>query len=214
MHGIFMKRSLIVVNLKTYQQGKDVLKLCRKIERVDRKIIVGVQVGDIYEVRKETKLKIYSQHVDPVEPGRNTGFVAAEGIRKDGAVGVMLNHSEHPLELKVLKKSILRCKEVGLKTFVFAGDLRQAKRIEKLGVDYICWEPAELVGGKISVSSAKPEFIEKIGKGLKTPFLVGAGVHSAEDVRVAMKYGASGVALSSAVTTAKNPGKVLRELVG
>jgi len=209
-----MKKPMIVVTLKTYQQGRDVLKLCKKIEKVDKNVLVGVQVGDVYEVVKETRLKVYSQHVDPVEAGRNTGFVVAEGLKKDGAVGVMLNHSEHPLKFSDLKKSIERCKEVGLETFVFAGSLKMALKIEKLGVDSICWEPAELVGGKVSVSSAKPEFIKKIGESLKTPFLVGAGVHSHEDLEVAVKYGAVGVALSSAVTTAGDPGKVLRELIG
>jgi triosephosphate isomerase (TIM) len=92
--------------------------------------------------------------------------------------------------------------------------LEEAEKIEKLEVDFVVIEPAELVGGKISVSSAKPELIESIGKNLKGKFLVGAGVHNAEDVRVAMKYGAVGVALSSAITTAKNPKKVLRELLG
>jgi triosephosphate isomerase len=208
-----MRKPLVVVNLKTYQQGKDVLKICKKIEKVDKGIVVGVQVGDIFEVVEGTKLKVYAQHVDAVLPGRNTGFVAVEGVKADGAKGVFLNHSEHPLKFRVLKKTVLRCKKIGLKTLVFAGSLKSAKKVEKLGVDYVCIEPAELVGGKVSVSSAKPELIESIGKNLKGKFLVGAGVHSAEDVKVAMKYGAAGVALSSAVTTAKNPSKVLRDLM-
>ena len=203
-----------MVNLKTYQQGREIVRLCKKIERIDKRIVVGVQVGNIFEVCKETKLKVYSQHVDSIEPGRNTGFVAAEGLRGNGAVGVMLNHSEHPLDWSVLKKSIERCKKVGLKVMVFAKDLQAARRIEKLGVDYVCIEPPELVAGKVSVSEARPELIEKIGKSLKVPFLVGAGIHSHEDVKVACKYGAVGVALSSAVTKAKDPGRVLRELIG
>ncbi|MBS3087740.1 triose-phosphate isomerase [Candidatus Pacearchaeota archaeon] len=208
-----MMNPLIVVNLKTYQQGKEVLKLCRKIEKVSKDIVVGVQVGDVYEVAHKTSLKVYCQHVDAVEPGRNTGFVAVEGVKSDGAVGVFLNHSEHPLTWDVLKKTVLRCKEVGLKTLVFAGSLKDAKRIEKLGVDYVCIEPAELVGGEVSVSTARPELIAEIGKKLKGKFLVGAGIHNHEDIEVAMKFGASGVALSSAVTTAKNPEKVLRKLL-
>jgi len=83
-----------------------------------------------------------------------------------------------------------------------------------LNVDYVCIEPAELVGGNVSVSSARPELIKEIGDKLKCKFLVGAGVHSKEDVEVAMKYGASGVALSSAVTTAVFPGRVLKRLIG
>lgn len=209
-----MKRAMIVVNLKTYQQGREVLRLCRKIEKVSKDIVVGIQATDILEITRETSLKVYAQHVDAAKPGRNTGFILPEAVKADGAVGVMLNHSEHPLEFKVLRKTIERCKKLKLKTFVFVPDLKMAKKVEKLGVDFICWEPAELVGGKISVSSAKPDWIKKIGKSLKSKFLVGAGIHSRKDIEVAMKYGAVGVALSSAVTMAIFPGRVLRKLIG
>jgi triosephosphate isomerase len=75
-------------------------------------------------------------------------------------------------------------------------------------------EPPELVGGKISVSTAKPELIKKISKALRMKFLVGAGIHNRKDVEIALKLGASGIAVSSSVMTSKNPGKVLRELMG
>ncbi len=208
-----MRKPVIVVNLKTYQHGARALALCRKIEKVSKDIIVGCSPLDVYRISKETSLKVYCQHVDPFEEGRNSGFVLPEGVKGNGGKGVFLNHSEHPLEWKVLKKSVLRCRKLKLKTLVFAGDLKMALKAEKLGVDYVCIEPAELVGGDVSVSTARPEFIREIGKKLKGKFLVGAGVHSHEDVEVAMKYGAVGVALSSAVTTARDPGRVLKGLI-
>jgi triosephosphate isomerase len=213
LFGVKMKKPLIVVNLKTYKFGHDVLRLCRRIESVSKGIIVGAQVSDIFMISSLTKLKVYSQHVDDIEPGRNTGFVSVEAVRAAGARGVFLNHSEHPLEWEVLKNSIKACRDMKLKTIVFAKDLRVAKRLERLKVDYVCIEPPELVSGKISVSEAKPELIKHIGKNLKCKFLVGAGIHSREDVEVAMKYGASGVALSSAVTKGKRPKKVLKGLL-
>jgi triosephosphate isomerase len=45
-------------------------------------------------------------------------------------------------------------------------------------------------------------------------FLVGAGIKDNNDLKIAIRLGASGIALSSAITTSKNPGKVLRELLG
>ncbi len=206
-------KPLIVINLKTYQQGKGVLKLCKKIERVDKNIIVGCGSLDICRVSEKTKLKVYCQHVDYFEEGRNTGFILPEGIKGYGAVGVFLNHSEHPLAFDIIKKSIVRCHNVGLKVMVFAKDLKMAKRFEKLRADYVVIEPPELVAGKISVSEARPDLIEKIGKSLKCKFLVGAGIHSKKDVEIAMKFGACGVALSSAITTSLNPEKVLKGLV-
>lgn len=209
-----MKKPVVVVNLKTYKSGKDVLKLCREIERVDKSIIVGANPIDVYRISNETKLNVFCQHVDFVEPGKNTGFLTVEGVKGAGAKGVFLNHSEHRLEWKVLVKTVERCKKIGLKILVFTKDLVESRKVEKLGVDYICWEPAELVGGDISVSSAKPGEIEKVCKGLNQDVLVGAGVKTHEDLEIAMKLGASGVALASGVTKARNPRRVLKELIG
>ncbi len=206
-------KPLIVINLKTYQQGNDVLKLCKKIDKIDKKIIVGCGATDIYKISKETKLKVYCQHVDSFTKGRNTGFILPEGIKGNGGTGVFLNHSEHPLSFDVLKKTISRCKATKLKTMVFAKDITTAKKIEKLGVDYLVIEPPELVAGKTSISEAQPDLIKKIKKSLKCKFLVGAGIHSREDIKIATKLGASGVAISSVITTSKNPEKILKNLI-
>jgi len=207
-------KPIIIINFKTYKQGKQVLKLAKAIEKVDKTIIVGVQDSDIEEIARKTKLKVFSQHVDSLKPGKHTGFIIPEAVKKDGAIGTFLNHSEHKLKFEILKKTIKRCKEVGLNTAVFAASLREAKKIVKLKPNYLIIEPPELVGGKISVSKAKPELIKNIAKKLKYPFLVGAGIHNKEDVKIAMKLGAKGIAVSSAIATAKNPEKKLRELLG
>ena len=206
-------KPIIMVNFKTYKQGSDAVNLAKKIERVDKNILVGVQASDIYEIVKKTKLKVYSQHVDYLEKGRATGFVLPEAVKSDKAVGSFLNHSEHKLKFDVLKKTIKRCNAVGLKSVVFASSLKEALKIEKLKPNYLVIEPPELVGGKLSVSESKPELIEKIKKKLKMKFLVGAGIHSFEDVKIAMRLGASGIAVSSAICNVKNPEKKLRELV-
>ncbi|MBI3622935.1 triosephosphate isomerase [Candidatus Pacearchaeota archaeon] len=206
-------KPIIIINFKTYKQGKAAISLAREIEKVDKNIIVGVQDSDIYEIKKKTKLSVFAQHVDYFKPGRHTGFIIPEAVKKDGAKGTFLNHSEHKLSFNVLKKTIERCKKVGLKTAIFAKNLNEAKRIEKLKPNYLIIEPPELVAGKISVSEAKPELIRKIKKEIKMKFLIGAGIHSKKDVRIAMKLGASGIAISSAITMARNPGKKLRELI-
>ena len=206
-------KPIIVINFKTYVQGEKVLKLAKIIERVDKDIIIGVQASDIYEVVKRTKLRVYSQHVDYFEPGKNTGYILPDAVKKDKAVGTFLNHSEHKLSYDLLKKTIERCKNIGLKTLVFASNLSEAEKIQKLKPDYLAIEPPELVGGKKSVSTEKPELIKKIKSKIKMKFLVGAGIHTKEDVEIACKLGASGIAVSSAITKAKNPEKKLRQLL-
>jgi triosephosphate isomerase len=206
-------KPLIVINLKTYQQGDKAIAIAKKIEEVDKNIIVGVQASDIYEIAKRTKLKVYAQHVDYFEPGRNTGYILPEAVKKDKGVGTFLNHSEHKLSYETLKKTIARCKKIGLKTLVFANSLKEAEKVQKLHPDYLAIEPPELVGGKKSISKEKPELIKKIKKKIKMKFLVGAGIHTREDVITACKFGATGIAISSAITKAKNPEKKLRELI-
>jgi len=206
-------KPLIVINFKTYKQGKAAIKLAKQLEKVSKDVIIGVQASDIYEITKATKLRVYSQHVDYQKPGRFTGFILPEAIKKDKAVGSFLNHSEHKLSFDVLKKTIKRCKQVRLKTMVFASSVSEAIKIQRLKPTYLVIEPPELVGGKISVSQAKPELIKSIAKKLKCKFLVGAGIHTREDIKIAMKFGASGIAVSSAVCKARNPGKKLRELM-
>jgi triosephosphate isomerase len=206
-------KPLVVINLKTYQQGEKAVKIAKEIEKADKDIILGVQASDIYEIAKKTKLKVYAQHVDYFEPGRNTGYILPEAVKKDGAIGTFLNHSEHKLSPKVLKKTIARCKKLKLKTLVFASSLGEAEKIQKLKPDYLAIEPPELVAGKKSVSKEKPELIKKIKSKIKMKFLVGAGIQTRKDVKIAIKLGAAGVAFSSVITKAKNPRKKIKELI-
>ena len=206
-------KPIIVINFKTYVQGEKVLKLAKIIEKVDKDIIIGVQASDICRVANKTNLKVYSQHVDYFEMGKNTGYILPEAVKKDRAVGTFLNHSEHKLSYDILKKTVERCKKIGLKTLVFASNLKEAEKIQKLKPDYLAIEPPELVGGKKSVSKEKPELIKQIKNRIKMKFLVGAGIHTREDVIIACKFGASGIAISSAITKARNPEKKLKELI-
>lgn len=208
------QKPIIIINFKTYKQGKEVLRLVKAIQKVSKDIIVGVQATDIKEVSKKTKIQTYAQHVEHFEPGRNTGYVLLEAIKSAGAKGVFLNHSEHKLDFSILKETVKRCRNIGLKIVVFASDLKEAGKVDKLKPDFLIVEPPELVAGNVSVSKAKPELIKRISKKLKTRFLVGAGIKNSEDVKKALELGASGIAVSSAVTLAKNPEKKLKELFG
>ncbi len=204
---------ITIVNFKTYKQGKQVLRLVKDIEKVDKNIIVALSPTDISYVKSHTKLKVFAQHVDYFEKGRNTGFIIPESIKAQGATGTLLNHSEHRLKFDVLKKTVIRCKSVGLKTAVFAANIDEAKKIEKLKPAFLVIEPPELVAGKISVSSAKPDLIREISDKIKMRFLVGAGIHDRRDVEIALKLGASGIAVSSAITKSKTPSRELKKLI-
>lgn len=208
-----MKKPIVVINFKTYLTIEKALKLAKEIEKVDKDIIIGVSACDVYLINKKTKLQVFCQHIDPFYPGRNTGFILPESVKAAGAKGVFLNHSEHKLDFNILKESVKRAKEAKLKVLIFAKDTKEAKEVEKLKPDYIAVEPPELVAGEISVSSARPELISDVRKNLKSDFLVGAGIKTNMDFLKSLELGANGIAIASAITTAKNPGKVLKDLV-
>jgi triosephosphate isomerase len=117
------------------------------------------------------------------------------------------------MEPEKLRESIDRAKEIRLRTVVCANTPDFAKVVAKFSPNYIAVEPPELIGGTVSVSTAKPEVITNSLKVVgKIPLLVGAGIKSKEDVKKGIQLGASGVFVASAVMKALNPEKIVKEL--
>ena len=204
---------MIIVNLKTYKTLKEDLKLAKKIEKASKNIMIAVQPTDIYLIAKKIKNPILAQHIDPIKPGRNTGEISAKSIKSVGAVGTLLNHSEHMLKFADIKKSVAICKKLRLKTIVFAKNIKEGKKISRLKPSYIAIEPPELVAGKKSVSKAKPALIKNAVKGIKGHVLVGAGIKTLEDVKKAKELGAKGILASSGVVKSKNTTKLLKSWI-
>ena len=149
------------------------------------------------------------------EQGRATGFVPPELVASTGAVGTLLNHSEHKLDFETLSKAHARAKAINLKTLIFAADLDEAKKVSALNPDYIGYEPPELVGSsEISVSEAKPEVVKDVVNALPhQKIIVGAGIKSANDSLVAISLGAVGIAVASSITKSENPKEEIEKLV-
>jgi triosephosphate isomerase len=149
-------KPIIIINFKTYKTRKQDLILAKTLEKVSGDVVVAVQAANISEIARNTRLKVFAQHVDPVKPGRHTGFITPESVKAQGAIGTFLSHSEHKLDLKTLKQTLKHCKQVKLKTAVFAKDLAEAKKMEKLKPDFLIYEPPELVADKkVSVSTTE-----------------------------------------------------------
>lgn len=214
-----MNLPTIIVNFKTYESavGKNVLNLAKIHENTAKEtglsFGVCVQASDIQRVAEQVSIPVFAQHIDPVGYGSNTGHILPEAVKQAGAYGTLLNHAERQISMDVLEKSIKRAKEVGLYTIVCANTAQAGAEIAKFGPDLIAVEPPELIGGDISVSSAQPEVItqsvELIGK---DKLLVGAGVKTGQDVKIAIELGAQGVLLASGVTKADDPLSVLKDL--
>ncbi|MEK7113177.1 MAG: triose-phosphate isomerase [Patescibacteria group bacterium] len=214
---------MIFVNFKTYEQGsgQKALALTKILEEVAHatqvKIIPVVQIIDAEMVVNSTRLEVWIQHIDPVSYGPYTGWTLPEEAVRVGVRGVFLNHSEHKFnDWGELTKGVLRCREVDLKTLVFAGDLEELKKVLEFTPTFAAYEPPELVGNtETSVAQAEPEIIAKasvLAKEAGIPLIVGAGINSRDDVRKSLELGAVGVAVATDVVKAEDPRKEILDL--
>lgn len=213
------KEPVIILNFKTYEAatGAKAVALATMCERVAKEegadIRLVVQTADIYRVATAVALPVYAEHVDPIAPGRNTGFTLPEDVKDEGAVGTLLNHSEHRLASDVLERAVAEAKGAGLRVILCAATPEEGAKLAHLAPEFIAVEPPELIGGTVSVSTAEPEVIRTAVRKITAPLLVGAGIHTGEDVKVALQLGAHGVLVASGVVTAKNPEDALRKLL-
>ena len=201
---------MIFVNFKTYQNGTgeaalSLAKICRQVEKETTiKIIPVVQVADIFCLTREG-FEVWTQHIDDIDFGPNTGQILPQSVIAAGAKGTLLNHSENKLPTQVIGSIVARCSKLGLKTLVCTESIEEAKEIIEFHPDLIAYEPPELIGGNISVSIAKPEIIRDFVNEIKEiPVLVGAGIQTTKDVQTAVKLGAVGILVSSGVVLAEN----------
>lgn len=208
---------MILVNYKTYPEvtGEKARAFTTLVASMPQSVewVVCPQAMDLAEVA-EIHPNTWAQHIDPDPQGRGTGFITAEEAKQAGAVGTILNHSEHKLSFEVLEKTVARAKEVGLKVLIFAADVAEAQKVASLHPDWVGYEPPELIASKdTSVAKAKPEVIASVVAAVPAiPILVGAGVKDQDDVRVSLKLGAKGVGLASGVILAPDQKAVLDDL--
>ncbi len=210
---------ILVTNFKTYPEatGARALKLAEiheKARKSGKDIVIAVQSADIRKV-SSLDVPVFAQHADPVEAGRNTGFITPESVRAAGASGVMLNHSEHPMKSWEVENAVNLCKMAGLKTLVFVSEISEAVDLKNYRPDYIAYEIPELIGTGKPISREKPDelrdFVKRMkGSGIK--LLCGAGISKKEDVAMAKELGAEGVVVSSSIVKSKNPEKIINQL--
>lgn len=213
---------IIIINFKTYEEatGERAVRLAQICGRVAtnhlKRIIIAPQFTDIYRIAQESSAStpVFAQHIDD-GIGKFTGSVSPLAVREAGAVGTLLNHSERRLPIEEIGKRVKAAKAHGLMSLCFADSIEESLKIAAFGPEMIAYEPPELVGTGISVSTAKPsqitDFVKRVTPRVRR--LVGAGISNAGDVKKALELGADGWGVSSAFTKAKDPERILTELV-
>lgn len=218
-----MKKPVILINFKAYDTsfGRKGVEIAKQIEKVSEEysteIIISVPPTEIYRVANEVSLPVFAEHVDSNSLGAHTGSVTPEMVKEAGGKGTLLNHSEKRIRIDEIAEAIDRSRKLNLDTVVCVDRNELVKSIGTLKPTSILIEPPELIGSGISVSKARPEVIteavEQIKEFPEVMLIAGAGITSGEDVSTAIKLGASGIGVASAVMKAKDPAKVVEEFV-
>jgi len=207
---------MIIVNFKLFPQTFDdnaikLAKICQKVsQNTGIKIIPAVSALDCYKIG----LPVLLQHVDNHISGPFSGYISPLQALKNGAIGSLLNHSEHRLKSGTIGQ-ILKSLPKDFMSVLCLQSLGQAKNFKnKYHPTYFAYEPKELIGNREqSVATVKPESIKNIAKELgSVPLLVGAGIHSKSDVATSLKLGAVGILVASDVVTATDPESRLLDL--
>ncbi len=218
-----LKPPLFLLNLKCYPAalGSRADAMARSLAAVGREY--GVSVGlvpslpDLGRIAASDRLPILAPHCDPQPPGASTGFAIPEALRAAGALGSLVNHSEHRLSPNLLTSTVQRLRGAGLVAVLCTRDAAESTRWARLSPPYLAVEPPDLIGGSRSVSSARPDLIRatvesvrRVSPGVRV--LCGAGIHTRRDVATALELGSQGILVASAVATAPDPRAAMVEL--
>ncbi len=218
-----LKTPTIVLNVKTYTEatGKKALEIASIMDKIASEtgasMAIAVQAADIFLCSQNIKIPVFAEHIDPIKPGSHTGWTLPEAIKSAGAIGTLINHSEHRLILADIDSCIMRAKELDLDHIVCTNNVSTSKAVAAFSPNFIAVEPPELIGGDISVTTADPDIVsgsvlavKKIDKNVK--ILCGAGVKNGKDVAKSIELGADGVLLASGIVKATDKEKVIRDL--
>jgi len=218
----FVSDCLVVVNFKTYQTAHgasaEELALAMSGIETNARMIAAVSALDLAAVvAAAPDLEVWTQHLDPVGFGSNTGWLHPDTAVERGATGTLINHAEHKVSIEHVAMLLDQVPE-DFCVCACAADIDEAQALAALGPTYVAVEPPELIGGDISVTSADPGIVSGTVAAVRevtdeVGILCGAGVKSGADVATAMELGTTGVLLASGVTKADDPGAALDDLV-
>ncbi len=219
--GKSIKAPFFEIGPKSYLYGQDVVELAKIADAASKKydvdIIFTTPIVSIKEVAEATdRIFVFAPHMDPLVPGRGLADVLPESLKAAGAVGVMLNHCEKPLNYTTLRQTIRRADEVGLMTIVCTDSAEESKAVALLRPNIIVAEPAELIGtGKPSDMDYVAASIQAV-KSIDPDIMVlqGAGISNGNDVYNVIYAGAEATGSSSGVVKAKDRAAMVDEMIG
>lgn len=214
-----MKRPLII-NFKNYDEvsGEKAVKLARAAQAVAKKLKVEIVLAPpqpaLAMVAKSVKMPVICQHVDSEKVGSSTGYFLPEIAKSYGAVGSLVNHSEHRIEMKQISSLVERLRKLGMTSIVCAREPWEVMEISVFQPDFIAIEPPELIGSGRAVSKENPAIITKSieAAGSRSKVICGAGITGKGDVAKAMELGSRGILVASGIIKASSWAGKIAEL--
>ena len=209
---------MIFLALKTYKEttSNEGIKKLSSVKKVSEEfnipIIAVAQATEIYRIKKELDIEVWAQHIDPIDPGRNTGWISPFSVKEAGATGVLINHSEHKLKEEVILETIKKARQYNLKTLLIGQTVEMVKRFDSYDIDYLSFEKEDLIASTISMIDQQEETIKSLVKTIKHPLIIGAGINDGEDARKSKAAGAAGILMATYFIQAPDPEQKLKEL--
>ena len=214
-----MKRPLII-NFKNYEEvsADKAIKLAESARHVAEKLKIELVVAPpqpvLALIAKSVQIPVICQHVDTEKMGPSTGFVVPEMAKSYGAVGSLINHSEHRIDMSSIRSLVERMRKIGMASIVCAQEPHEVVEISTFHPDFIAIEPPELIGSGRAVSKENPAIITKSvqGAGIRSSVICGAGITDKDDVAKAMELGSQGILVASGIVKADSWERKITEL--
>jgi triosephosphate isomerase len=203
--------SPLIINFKNYLEiaGAKSIELSKVSEQVSNDtgvdIIIAPPQPSLSQVCATVKTPVISQHLDFSKPGSTTGFVIPEIVKSYGAVGSLINHSEHRIDnLDSIRELVSILKKLQMVSIVCVRTPEEGRIIAPFNPDFIAIEPPELIGSGKAVSKENPSIItDSISavaeKSDYSKVICGAGIVDKADVESALRLGAKGILVASGI---------------
>jgi triosephosphate isomerase len=210
----------LIINFKNYEEvsSDSAIKLAEAAQKVAEKLKIEIVVAPpqpvLALIAKRFRIPVICQHVDNEKMGPSTGFIVPEIAKSYGAIGSLINHSEHRIERSSIASLVERMRKLGMTSIVCTQEPREVVEISTLQPDFIAIEPPELIGSGRAVSKENPAIITKSieAAGSRSKVICGAGITDKDDVAKAMELGSQGILVASGIVKAISWEKKIVEL--
>jgi triosephosphate isomerase len=210
----------LIINFKNYEEvsADGAIRLGQTARQIAEKLQVEIILAPPHPalalIAREIEIPVICQHVDDEKMGPSTGFMVPEIAKSYGAIGALINHSEHRIEMNSIASLVKRLRRLEMVSIVCAQEPQEVVEISTFEPDFIAIEPPELIGSGKAVSKENPTIITKSieGAGSRSRIICGAGISDKEDVSKAMELGSQGILVASGVIKATSWDKKITEL--